>query len=152
MKCRRHPVKISSPDFGNMSVMPAKVTCDGENINPALELSAVPARAVSLALIMDDPDAVSGNFVHWVVFNIPPQTVFIKQNSMPGSAGRNSYRKKTYDGPCPPSGTHRYFFKLYALDSELKLEHAPDKAALEKAMQGHIIDKAELVGLYERKK
>ena len=101
-------------------------------------------------MIMDDPDATIGTFVHWVIFDMPI-TSEIKENSIPGRQGNNSAGRKKYHGPCPPSGTHRYFFKMYALDTVLNLNEGITKEQLEKAMQGHILDKAELLGLYKRK-
>jgi Raf kinase inhibitor-like YbhB/YbcL family protein len=143
-------MKITSPDFQNNQLMPAKFTCDGENINPALSIEGIPYGTKSLALIMDDPDAVSGTFVHWVVFDMPIISE-IKENSIPGKRGNNSAGMKKYHGPCPPSGTHRYFFKIYALDTALNLNEGTTKAQLEKAMENHILGKAELIGLYKRR-
>lgn len=142
-------MKITSPEFGQNSLIPSKFTCEGEDINPALTIEGVPAQAKTLALIMDDPDAPMGTWVHWVVFNIPV-TDKIKENSVPGTQGTNTAKKLEYHGPCPPYGTHRYFFKIYALDAELDLQEGASKGALEKAMQGHILDKAELIGLYKK--
>lgn len=143
-------MKISSLVFKNNSKIPSKYTCDGENINPPLSFSDVPENAKSLVLIMDDPDAPMGTFVHWILFNIDPNMNGIKENSAPkASYGKTSVGKADYVGACPPSGTHRYFFKLYALDTILNLTN-PDKATLEKAMQNHIIDNVELVGLYSK--
>jgi Raf kinase inhibitor-like YbhB/YbcL family protein len=115
-----------------------------------LVIEDMPQGTKSLALIVDDPDAPSGTWVHWVVFNIPP-VLRIEKDSVPGKLGVNdSHSDGKYGPACPPSGTHRYFFKLYALDSELNLGQRVDKAVLEKAMEGHILGKAELVGLYKR--
>lgn len=145
-------VKILSPAFLNNQQIPSKYTCDGENINPPLLLSEIPDNAKSLVLIVDDPDAPSKIWVHWVVFNINPATTEIAENSVPegGIEGMTDFGNTGYGGPCPPSGNHRYFFKLYALDSILSLPQYSDKKAVEEAMQGHILDSAELVGLYER--
>jgi Raf kinase inhibitor-like YbhB/YbcL family protein len=144
-------MKITSPNFQNNQLMPGKFTCDGANINPALVIENIPDRTKSLALIMDDPDAVSGTFVHWVVFNMPIISE-IKENNIPqGKQGNNSAGQKKYHGPCPPSGTHRYFFKIYALDIVLNLNEGLTKAQLEQAMENHILDKAELIGLYKRR-
>ena len=144
---------ITSPAFGNKEPIPSKFTCDGADINPALNISNVPPEARSLALIMDDPDAPGGMWVHWVVWNIDPKTREIKENSVPPGAklGVNDFRKTPYGGPCPPSGTHRYFFKLYALDAMPNLGSGTTKSALEKAMKGHILAQVELMGLYKRK-
>lgn len=131
--------------------MPAKYTCDGENVNPPLSFSDVPQNSKSLVLISDDPDAPVGLWAHWIVFNIDPKISGISENSTFPNAkeGVTSFGKTGYGGPCPPSGAHSYFFKLYALDAVLNLNN-PDKNALEGAMQNHILEKAELVGLYSR--
>ncbi len=142
-------MKIKSSAFQHNQLMPGKFTCDGENINPALVIENIPDGTKSLALIMDDPDAVSGTFVHWVVFDMPVISE-IKENSVPGKQGNNTAGRKQYYGPCPPSGTHRYFFKVYALDTMLNLNEAVTKAQLEQAMENHILTKAELIGLYKR--
>ena len=144
-------MKLTSPEFANNSYIPSRFTCKGENINPALEIHDVPTGTQSLALIMDDPDAPMGTWVHWVVFDIPVISK-IDENSIPGKQGRNNFGRKDYGGPCPPSGTHRYFFKLYALDKMLRLTEDISKGALEKAMQAHILEKAELVGLYKKER
>ena len=165
-------MKIASWAFEHNSKIPQKYTCDGENINPPLEFLQTPVNAKSLALVVDDPDAPSKTWVHWVVFNIDPKTNLISENSKPEGAveGTTSFGKPGYGGPCPPpaspalpwrgrpenlqrgeSGTHRYFFKLYALDSLLNLPIGSERARIEIAMLGHIIDRAELVGLYSKK-
>ncbi len=143
---------ISSPAFGNCQMIPKIYTCDGQNINPSLIFSNLPQSTKSLSLIVDDPDAPNGTWVHWIVFNILPTTTNIAQNSVPtgSTLGTTSFGKPGYGGPCPPSGTHRYFFKLYALDTTLKADTKTTKARLEKEMQGHILDQAQLVGLYQR--
>jgi Raf kinase inhibitor-like YbhB/YbcL family protein len=143
-------MKIKSPAFENNKMIPSDYTCDGRDVNPALSLEDLPANAKSLALIVDDPDAPGGMWVHWVVFDIPI-TSAIKENSIPGKQGINDFRKQNYGGPCPPFGTHRYFFKIYALDKELGLNEDVSKKDLEKAMLGHVLSKAELIGLYKRK-
>ncbi len=145
-------MKITSPAFGNMQEMPEKYGCKGANVNPALAIEGIPKNAKSLALIVDDPDAPAGTWVHWVVWNIPI-TSEIKENSVPSGAvqGKNDFGKNSYGGPCPPSGTHRYFFKLYALDTLLNLREGASKKDLENAMKDHIIAEAKLVGLYGRK-
>ena len=142
-------MKLTSPDFENNKMIPRKFTCEGEDVNPTLIIEDIPAGTKSLALIVDDPDAPMGTWVHWAVYDIPVVSR-IDEDSIPGKQGINDFRKKDYGGPCPPSGTHRYFFKIYALDKELALGERVDKKALEKAMQGHIVDKAELIGLYKR--
>jgi len=145
-------MKISSPTFEANQTIPSKYTCDGENINPPFQIFDVPAGAKSLVLISDDPDAPMGTWVHWTIWNIPPETKEIGKNSAPIGVveGMTSFGKKGYGGPCPPSGTHRYFFKLYALDSILDLPISAKAADIEKAMKGHILDKTELIGLYKR--
>jgi len=140
-------MKLTSPNFKNNELIPKKFTCEGDDINPTLVIEDIPAGTKSLALIVDDPDA--RGWVHWVVYDIPVVTR-IEENSIPGKQGMNDFGKKDYGGPCPPSGTHRYFFKIYALDKELGLGGRVDKAALENAMKGHILEKAELIGLYKR--
>jgi len=129
-------------------VIPDKFTCKGEDINPKLMISEIPASAKTLALIMDDPDAPMGTWVHWVMWNIPLGN--INENSAPGTQGVNSWGKNKYGGPCPPSGTHRYFFKVYALDTTLKLPEGSTKQELLQAMKSHIIAQAELIGLYSK--
>lgn len=147
-------MKITSPAFSNNGRIPEKYTCDGEDINPPLDFHDVPVNAKSLALIVDDPDAPMGTWVHWVVYDIPSNCRRIEENSIPEGAkeGINDFREYKYGGPCPPSGTHRYFFKLYALDRVMDLKGPISKKDLEKAMEGHIIAKAELIGLYSRKR
>jgi Raf kinase inhibitor-like YbhB/YbcL family protein len=146
-------MKIASPVFKHNDMIPVKHTCDGVDVNPPLTFEDVPASAKSLALIVDDPDAPRGTWVHWVAWNIAPDTREVPEKSVPkgASQGLNDFRKVDYGGPCPPSGTHRYFFKLYALDSMLTLGKNTDKIALETAIKGHIISQAELIGLYRRK-
>jgi Raf kinase inhibitor-like YbhB/YbcL family protein len=143
---------ITSPAFENGEPIPSRFTCDGEDINPALAFGNVPPEAQSLALIMDDPDAPNGMWVHWIVWNIDQKTTEIGVNKVPAGAkqGRNDFRKASYGGPCPPSGTHRYFFKLYALDTILDLSPATTKSGLENAMKGHVLAQAELMGKYTR--
>lgn len=140
---------LTSPAFENTESIPAKYTCDGENINPGLEITDIPAEAVSLLLIMDDPDAPMGTFTHWVVWNIPTD-MQIDENSTPGIEGNNSAGQASYIGPCPPSGTHRYFFKIYALDIELDLENGAERSLVEDAMNGHVLAHGELMGTYSR--
>tara|TARA_Y100000310_G_scaffold323005_1_gene382816 strand:- start:51 stop:605 length:555 start_codon:yes stop_codon:yes gene_type:complete len=145
-------MKLTSPSFENNNEIPSEFTCDGPNILPELNIAETPENTKSLALIMDDPDAPGGTWIHWVVFNIPPETKVIQKNTEPrGIQGTTSFGRLEYGGPCPPSGTHRYFFKLYALDAALDLKEGSDKAALEQAMDGHIIESSELIGNYKRK-
>ena len=140
---------VTSPAFGNEKFIPKKFTCQGADINPTLAIEDIPAGTKSLALIVDDPDAPGGTWVHWVVYNIPVIEQ-IDEGSIPGEQGLNDFGKKDYGGPCPPSGTHRYFFKLYALDTRLALEEDADKTALVTAMEGHLRDTAELMSLYKK--
>jgi len=146
-------LKISSSAFGNEGQIPRKYGCAGENVNPSLRIDHVPLGTKSLALIFDDKDAPDGSYVHWILWNIPPRTKVIKENSVPEEAiqGRNDFKKNRYGGPCPPTRPHRYLFKLYALDVRLDLDADSSKAALEKAMQGHILGQAQLTGRYKRK-
>jgi Raf kinase inhibitor-like YbhB/YbcL family protein len=146
-------LRITSPAFGHNELIPVRFTCDAEDINPPLMIENVPSGTKSFALIMDDPDAPRGTWVHWVVWNIAPDTRTIPESSVPAGArqGINDFRRHAYGGPCPPSGTHRYFFKLYALDTVLNLNEAAAKAQLEIAMTGHVLNQAELVGLYKRR-
>lgn len=141
---------VKSPSFQHNTPIPKKYSCDGEDINPPLTIEGVPKESKSLSLIVGDPDAPGGTFDHWVVWNISPSTTKIAENSVPGTEGLNGARKPGYTGPCPPSGTHRYFFKVYALDMELKLGAKTTKRDLEKAMQNHVIGKGELIGTYHR--
>ena len=146
-------LKIASPAFVSNGYIPARYTCDGTDISPPLEIGNIPAEAKSLTLIVDDPDAPVGMWVHWVVWNIDPATREIGEDSVPHAAtqGKNDWKRNGYGGPCPPSGVHRYFFKLYALDTKLNLGAGTTKSNLEKAMEGHILAKSELIGLYKRR-
>ncbi|KPK98957.1 MAG: hypothetical protein AMJ95_01475 [Omnitrophica WOR_2 bacterium SM23_72] len=144
-------MKISSPEFENNQFIPKKFTCQGKDINPTLIIEDIPEEAISLALIVDDPDAPMGMWVHWVVFDIPV-VGRIEENSIPGKQGINDFGRKDYGGPCPPSGTHRYYFKIYALDAMLNLQEGMSKKELERVMEGHILDKAELIGLYKKER
>jgi len=143
-------LSLKSSAFEAGKLIPKKYTCDGRNINPALTIEGIPIEAKTLVLIMDDPDAPSGTFDHWIVWNIPASTIKIGENNVPGTEGMNGARQMEYMGPCPPSGTHRYFFKVYALDTELSLGVGSKKKVVEKAIQGHILAKGELIGLYSR--
>ncbi|MCX5715825.1 MAG: YbhB/YbcL family Raf kinase inhibitor-like protein [Candidatus Omnitrophica bacterium] len=144
-------MELTSPEFKNNGSIPAKFTCEGESINPALAVKNIPSGTKSLALIVDDPDAVSGVWTHWIVYDIAPAAE-IGENSVPGTQGINSARNLKYHGPCPPSGTHRYFFRLYALDTMLNLNEGINRQELERAMKGHTLAQAELIGLYKRTK
>ena len=141
---------VKSIAFEDNKLIPVKYTCDGANVNPPLTVEGIPEETKTLVLIIDDPDAPMGTFDHWIVWNIPPTTRKIEENTVIGTEGMSSYRKHAYGGPCPPYGTHRYFFKVYALDTQLDLKLNSTKRDVEKAMKGHILAEGELVGLYSR--
>lgn len=144
--------QIESPAFENGGIIPKKYTCDGENVSPPLRWKEIPEGTESLALICDDPDAPMMTWVHWILYNIPPDTEGLEEGTnLKGAVyGKNSWGKLGYGGPCPPKGKpHRYFFKLYALDSKLS-EEGMKKKNLLKEMEGHVLAKAELMGMYGR--
>ncbi len=141
-------IKLTSPAFKHNALIPSKYSYNGGNVNPPLEIDHIPEGTRSFALIVDDPDAPKGTWVHWVVWNIAP-TLQLKEDQIPGNEGINDYHQHHYGGPCPPSGTHRYFFKIYALDTLLELPADTDKFKLEKMMHHHIIAVGELIGLYK---
>lgn len=152
---------LTSPAFTHGGSIPARYTCEGDDISPPLAWSGVPPEAKSLALIVDDPDAPDPKapkrtYVHWVLYDIPPGTAELREGASnsglpPGARqGKNDWQRTGYGGPCPPIGRHRYFHKLYALDALLGDLDNPTKADLERAMKGHIIAQAELVGTYEK--
>jgi Raf kinase inhibitor-like YbhB/YbcL family protein len=151
-------MKLTSPAFTEGGKIPSKYTCEGENINPELQISGIPANTKTLVLIMDDPDVPE--FVrkekmwdHWVVFNIPTSTTKISEHSQPpGVPGKNTSGGLIYEGPCPPDREHRYFFKLYALDCELSLSKGSSKHDVENAIKGHILAQTQLMGRYEKHK
>jgi len=152
-------LKLSSPAFPNNGQIPETHTCDGANTPPPLKWSGLPAAAKSLALIVDDPDApdpkaATHTHVHWVLYDVPPSTTGLPVGESappPGTReGLNDWKQRGYGGPCPPSGRHRYFFKLYALDTVLGDVRPPTKHGVEQAMEGHVLEHAELVGTYER--
>jgi len=145
-------MRIKSSAFQHAERIPLKYTCDGEDINPPLTIEDIPKGTESLVLIVDDPDAPMGVWTHWTLWNIAPKTEEIGEDSVPAGAveGMTNFKSTGYGGPCPPDGQHRYFFKLYALDSELELDSSVDAEELEEAMNKHIIEKAELVGVYEK--
>lgn len=152
-------IQIESPAFKYGDFIPAKYTCDDLNISPPLKWSGVPEETKSIALICDDPDAQIGDWVHWVLYNIPPNTKALKENIplekilMDGSFhGLNDWKKYGYGGPCPPSGVHRYYFKIYALDIKLEASYGLTKKQLLDVMKGHIIAQGELMGKYQRKR
>jgi len=142
-------MKLTSPAFKPNGMIPEEYTCDSKDISPALNIEDIPENTKSLALVVDDPDAPGRTFVHWVVYDMPVVSE-IKKDDIPGKQGLNDFDKKDYGGPCPPNGKHRYFFKAYALDEKLDLEEGATKNELQSAMEGHILDSAELIGLYER--
>jgi len=151
-------MELTSQAFHAGDMIPAKYTCDGQDISPPLRWSDPPTGTQSFALISDDPDAPMGTWVHWVIWNIPSsarvlEEHFPKTASLPNGAsqGTTDFHRVGYGGPCPPSGTHRYFFKLYALDATLNLPSSATKKDLEKAMQGHILAQTELMGTYQRR-
>jgi hypothetical protein len=145
-------MKIVSPAFAHNENIPVKYTCDGENISPPLQINAIPDDAASLVLLLEDPDAPSGLFIHWVLYDIPASVETLPENTRPpGISGVNDFGKTSYGGPCPPSGTHRYFFKLFALNSKLELPPAKKRNEVRNAMESHVIAQAELIGLYGRR-
>jgi Raf kinase inhibitor-like YbhB/YbcL family protein len=144
---------ITSPAFQQGGNIPSRFTCDGGNTSPPLQITGVPSEAKTLVIIADDPDAPVGLFTHWLVWNIPSQTSVIAEGSAAkGVHGTNDFGKAGYGGPCPPSGTHRYYFRVFALDRELALAPGAKRRQLEAAMKGHVIAQGELMGRYARKK
>ncbi len=150
-------IKVKSEAFEEGGMIPKKYTCDGEDASPPLSWTGVPEGTEALALICDDPDAPVGTWVHWVIFNIPPDTTGLSENIPPervlesgARQGRNDFGNIGYGGPCPPRGTHRYYFKLYALDKKVDLEPGATKDELLKAMEGHILAEGRLMGRYKR--
>jgi Raf kinase inhibitor-like YbhB/YbcL family protein len=146
-------MKITSSAFNEGGNIPSKFTCDGSDTSPPLQVTSVPPGAKSLVLIADDPDAPGGLFTHWLVWNIAPQTNSIAEGTAPkGVHGTNDFGKSGYRGPCPPPGTHRYSFKIFALDRELDLSSGAKRGQLDAAMKGHVIAQGELIGRYSRKR
>lgn len=150
-------MKLESTSFSNNGSIPKQYTCDGEDLSPPLSWSEPPAETKSFVLICDDPDAPFGTFVHWVLYNLPPETRQLSENMSRNAEfsngavhGKTDFGKLGYGGPCPPSGTHRYFFKLYALDRQLDLGSGATKKQVEAAMKGHVLASAELMGRYTR--
>ncbi len=143
---------LTSSAFREGASIPVKHTCDGPDVSPPLAWSGAPKNTKTFALICDDPDAPAGTWVHWVLFNVPPTVTQLPENaSGSGTEGRNDFRKTGYGGPCPPPGKpHRYFFKLYALDASLALKAGATKADVERAMQGHVLAQAQLMGTFGR--
>jgi Raf kinase inhibitor-like YbhB/YbcL family protein len=152
------PFGLTSRAFSGGETIPVRHTCDGEDISPPLDWDDPPDRTQSLALIVDDPDAPGGTWVHWVLYNLPPDTNDLSEGVPPeaalpdgGQQGHNSSQQLGYRGPCPPSGTHRYVFTLYALDTQLEIPSGASKSQLLRAMEGHILAQAELMGRYTRR-
>lgn len=149
-------LKLRSSDFQEGGFIPTLFTCEGKNISPALDWSDIPPGTKAFALILEDPDAPKGIFDHWVMFNLPPNTEGLTQGAAAFPSGmiegKNSTMKTGYIGPCPPKGVHRYFFKLYALDTLLTLPKGSTKAQVLKAMEGHILSQTHLMGRYEKEK
>ncbi len=144
------PMILTSPDFRPGDYIDRKFTCQGANTAPRLEFVNIPDEAKTLVLIVHDPDAPSGGWTHWVVFNIDPSKFEINASEFPGTDGKNDFGDKGWGGPCPPSGTHHYVFNGYALDIRLDLKEGAARSAIEKAMSGHVLAKAELIALYEK--
>ncbi len=142
-------MKLSSPEFEHKASLPRKFTCQGKGINPELIIEGIPGKAKSLVLIVDDPDAPGGDFVHWVLYDIPVISR-IEENTIPGKQGLNSLGRLGYVSPCPPTGVHRYFFKIYALDKMLNYDQGLSKTEIEKEIFSRLLDKAELIGLYQK--
>ena len=156
-KEERVGLKLTSTAFTEGQPIPKQYTCDGINISPPLEWTGVLKTAKTLAIICDDPDAPGGTWVHWVLYNLPADKIGLIENtpttetlSGGGMQGTNDFKKFGYGGPCPPSGTHRYFFKVYALDAELPLKPGATKAEVEKAMEGHVVTQGQFMGKYGR--
>ena len=146
-------MKISSSAFQEGGTIPEKFSKDGQNVNPELRIEGVPAEAKSLALIVDDPDAPVGLFTHWLVWNIDPKTTEIAESTVPKGAmqGTNDFPGSGYDGPQPPSGTHRYYFKIFALDRTLDLKSGAKRREVDAAMRGHIVGEGQMMGRYSKK-
>jgi Raf kinase inhibitor-like YbhB/YbcL family protein len=144
-------MKLLSAAFEDGEAIPSEYTCDGSDISPPLSFSSIPENTKSLVLIVDDPDVSTGTWVHWLVWNIPAnKSSFSKGENITFPQGKNDFENLNYGGPCPPSGTHRYFFKLYAVDTMLNINKGATKEQLESAMSGHIIEEAQLIGTYSR--
>jgi Raf kinase inhibitor-like YbhB/YbcL family protein len=146
-------MKLSSPDFSDGGNIPERFTCEGKDVSPTLTIDGVPKEAKSLLLIVDDPDAPAGNFTHWLMWNIVPTLTEIVGNKPPPHAvqGVNDFGKSKYSGPCPPPGIHRYYFRLYALDTTVALPPKSKRKVVESAINGHVIAQATLMGRYARK-
>jgi Raf kinase inhibitor-like YbhB/YbcL family protein len=149
---KQESMTLTSKSFKNGQKIPSKYTCDGEDVNPSLEFHAIPVNTKSLAIIVEDKDSKPQNFTHWIIFNILPTLNGIDENTVPDGAvqGINDFSNTFYNGPCPTEGEHRYVFKLYALDKRLNLEKGTTKSNIQKEMKNHILDEAELVGVYQK--
>lgn len=145
-------LQLTSPAFANRETIPTRFTCDGKDLSPPLNFGNIPTGTKSLALIVDDPDAPAGTWVHWLVWNIPPRTRHLAESSLPPEAkqGVNDWRRNEYGGPCPPAGRHRYVFRLYALDTILLLPATANRNELDRAMKKHILGSGTLLGTYQR--
>ncbi len=151
MSTSQKQLSLTSPAFQNGGMIPSKYTCDGDNISPPLAIEHIPENTASMVLIVDDPDAPNGTWDHWIVFNIPKEVTRVGEGSTPeGVIGKTSWNTTHYGGPCPPSGTHHYHFKLYALKTRLRLGEGASKEEILEAMKGHIIEESELLGTYAR--
>jgi Raf kinase inhibitor-like YbhB/YbcL family protein len=143
-------LEITSDAFEESGTIPSRHTCDGANVSPPLSFAGAPAGTLSLALIVDDPDAPVGTFTHWLAWGIDPSADGLDEGQAAPGEGRNDFGTIGYAGPCPPHGRHRYFFRLHALDTELDLQPGANRAQLDRALDGHVLETAELVGGYER--
>jgi Raf kinase inhibitor-like YbhB/YbcL family protein len=143
---------ISSPDFADGALIPARFTCEGQNVPPTLEIAGTVAGARTLALVVEDPDAPSGTFTHWIVWNIPPGVTRLSAGALPAGVreGTNDFGTGGYSGPCPPSGTHRYYFRLSALDTALRLPAGARRQEFDAAIDGHVLASAEWMGRYAK--
>lgn len=150
MATKTNGLEVRSLAFSHNGHIPPQYTCEGEDINPPLEISNIPQGTQTLALIVEDPDAPHGTYDHWLAWNMAPNKA-IAEHSNPGISGTNSFGNTGYGGPCPPSGSHRYFFKAYALDTQLDIPAGSDKKTLQEAMKGHILAEGELMGHYQKK-
>jgi len=146
-------MKVTSTAFTEGGNIPSKFTCDGPDLSPPLKVEGAPAEAKALLVVVDDPDAPSGLFTHWLVWNLDPKSGSIPEDGAPGGTeGKNDFGKTGYGGPCPPSGSHRYYFRVYALDQPLNLKSGARRKEVDAAMKGHVIAQGELMGRYARKK
>jgi hypothetical protein len=150
-------IELSSSAFADGAAIPQTYTCDGEDVSPPLAWTAPPAGTQSFVLICDDPDAPAGTWVHWIAYNLPADVLSLPEavagdDDLPGDAvhGKNGWGRQDYGGPCPPSGTHHYSFRLYALDTELDLQPGARKAKVLRALEGHVLAQGELIGTYQR--